>query len=61
MEHKIDTNDAPCENPSIPSNGPWSLNIFSITLTLSLKPTDKLLGSVAINVWSAVLNHQPLA
>lgn len=53
------TNDPPCEKPSSPSNGPSSLNTFSIVCTLSSKPTDKLLGSVALKTLSSVLNHQP--
>ena len=59
MAHRIETKDAPCENPRIPSKGPTSLNVFSMTATLSSKPTDKSLGSMALKVWSSVLNHQP--
>lgn len=45
----------------MPSKGPDSWNAFSITATLSSKPTAKLLGTVALNIWSSVLNHHPYA
>ena len=59
MAQRMETNAAPWEKPINPSNGPDSSNVFSIKATLSVKPTDKLLGTVALNTRSSVLNHQP--
>lgn len=59
IAHSILTKAAPCEKPIMPSKGPCSKNAFSITATLSLNPTHKLLGTVALNTRSSVLNHHP--
>jgi len=35
------------------------MNVFSIKAILSLNPMHKSLDTVALNIWSSVLNHHP--
>lgn len=58
IPHKIPTKAAPWENPSKPSNGPSSLEVFLMRAKLFSKPKQISDGFLESNILFSVLNHQ---